>query len=476
MSEDKKNMEKVAERFLHQALEMIYLLTGEVPIKCDDVAVYFSMEEWEYIEEHKELYKDVMMENHQTLRTLGIPTNRSSGRPDEYLETLSIGEDAVAEREEPDIHQEEICPRPLTDEANTDIVQSTEQVQEPSVGSHQEDKEMEIQGNPSMVLSLPTYEIMSGQMKEESQTPSSSEDTKVDDDYSVSESYQNEQEACPQSKNFIYRTRRARKDTSNCAKLHTRIEERKDEKASYVRRKSQVSTHRSDHTDQKPFVCQQCGKDFSLIPGHDKTHTEKKPHVCQECDLVVTAESDVVAQQHVLSVHKITHTGEKPYVCQECGKGFSQKTHLAAHNRTHTGEKPFVCNHCGKGFSHKQVLSVHNMTHTGEKPYACQECGKCFSQKAHLAAHNRTHTGEKPFTCSECDKVFSEKFAMLEHQRVHTGEKPWICQECGKSFPFRSNLVAHKRIHTEEKPFYCQKCGKGFSSRSYFIKHQKTHT
>ncbi|XP_059534235.1 zinc finger protein interacting with ribonucleoprotein K-like isoform X1 [Myotis daubentonii] len=199
---------------------------------------------------------------------------------------------------------------------------------------------------------------------------------------------------------------------------------------------------------------------ISGLLQHQATLNTKEPHrnneISQEClsgkryHQWVECETSASQKQKV-AFQKGLCSGDMIYESNTCGKVFRPIFNHPQHGRVHTGEKPFECTDCGKVFSESTALIKHNRIHIREKRYKCSDCGKFFSYMSNFARHCRVHTGEKPFGCSKCGKHFRQRTDLIIHHRVHSGEKPYECSDCGKSFRQRAHLAKHQRVHAREK-------------------------
>ncbi|XP_029448344.1 zinc finger protein OZF-like [Rhinatrema bivittatum] len=463
--------------------------SAQVPVTFEDIAIYFSQKEWENLEEsQKELYKDVMKENYQTLISLG------SGSPTVTPDIICH----IERGEEPYIRDE-----PGSEERETGRSSCSEN-EEPS-NNKSEPHRWELGEK------LVEERILSERDSEH--TSSSSDWGRNCRDQYILERKKNS------TGNSATNSTVCKQSASNAT--HTGQEQTNQTAAEaclcdvcgiFLGDPVTLKSHQHSHTEERPSACLLCGK----IPSQkgeqeqQKIHTHVKPFTCSECGEIMQQQSVNKGEKLVTSTehgntfiknvyltnyheintgqqsfscsetmhltdHQACNTCVTPLSCTECAKSFNEKSSLTEHQKIHIAEKSFSCTVCGESFSQKSDLSDHQLIHIDKKPFSCPECGKRFIEKSNLNSHLTTHTNEKRFSCTECGNNFKFKNSLKNHQKIHSGERPFSCTECGKAFRLKAILTQHQKIHTDERPFLCPECGKSFRYLRSLKNHEELH-
>ncbi|XP_072280703.1 uncharacterized protein [Pyxicephalus adspersus] len=317
------------ERIINLTLEIIYQLTGE---------------DWENVEGHEEVYRNITVENQPPLTS-----------PDESRNTP------------------ERCPHPLFSQ------DSTQEHQE--IPQEDQDKNHIIYGIETREEAEDPYVMGDDRCKEEelppefSTDPSGSESKVKDEDKeeahvnikeeripieisTVGSSNRNTLKTCSSSLSSL-------ELTQNYDKIP---QKEKDTNLVTIKQEEEKITRGDDPCKKEPNLSE-IGSDGR----YKRCNTEEHPSVLsQDSDVPNNTQGGTfLDRSSIITVH--LEMGMFP--CSRCGERFNSRDELTAHQRSNHGPgRTYACPECGKSFTQKYVLRRHQAWHSGDTPFSCSVC------------------------------------------------------------------------------------------------------
>lgn len=191
----------------------------------------------------------------------------------------------------------------------------------------------------------------------------------------------------------------------------------------------------------------------------------------------------VVVKEANLDRHLQVHREERPFICNYCGKGFKFKPALRDHIITELGMKDYVCEVCGRKFVKKCYLTKHSKQHLlpNQPSFRCDVCDATFPRQCILSAHCRQHAEVSTY-CDLCDRQFPNYAQLLDHQLTDL-----VCHLCQELFVSHDLLKQHVtarhqlsefqesatvRSDVSALPVYaCDLCGRKFVAEGKYQEH-----
>nr|CAD7571717.1 unnamed protein product [Timema californicum] len=288
-----------------------------------------------------------------------------------------------------------------------------------------------------------------------------------------------------------------------------------------------IEYHRRCH-QEAVFQCPECSHStfhWNSLSSHLwRGHAiDMELYSCNQCDYKTISHSKLV------NVHSRIHGDERPFLCDICGKGFKNPKQLRNHKVTHsTKQKPVIakgeCDICGRTFGNQRMLRLHkDNVHSRLRPHLCNYCGYSASSRSTLKMHMRTHTGPqvdllvvtfpkamgaddddlayitkpgshlaRPFSKNDdfgpdhspvsylhltwFPQGFNPTFNRLLRSwgTPLGGEKPFQCEECEYRTADHNSLRRHKMRHSGDKPYKCPHCAYACIQANTYKAHLKS--